>query len=103
MCLLYVSKIIVNERKLNLDSYWNWILKIGFSICIFKICSNDLDSVEIIRSFNDSGLIRAKKTGRLIFGYVANSIRIFITCISYIAITIFIWTKDIKAEENVLD
>ena len=103
MCLVYVFKIIWNERKFHLNSIENWFLRIGFSVCIYKICSNDLYSVEVIRSISDCGLYRNKNNTILIFIYMVNSLRVYISCLSTIAITIFIWSIDKDGYENVLD
>ena len=46
----------ISDRKIALTSFQNWLLRICFAGCVFKILYNDYESILSQRAMFDCGL-----------------------------------------------
>ena len=104
MCIMYVTKMI-GMRKLALDNWLNWLLRICFALIIQKCLQNDLESIKAERAMFECGLSlkTIDRNPMYMLNYCKSVMREVITLASIIVITWYLFTIDAEGEETVLD
>ena len=93
----------VGDRKIALMNTDNWILRLSFAVCIYKIIENDYQSIQCAQALFHCGLSRNTISWRSMIYYTKSFIRQFITCFALIVINWYIFTIDDGGSESVLD